>query len=170
MKKFLWLLFWFLIFIPVVFAGSKYNSKIGTKDFCVTVENQSGTIQNTSCTTVKLPDNTFFSHTDTSTNAVDYYFSTGINWDYTDVPAESINWVDIEGIVPTDSINWGDVENIVPSDSINWGDIEKIVPTDSINWDDITGVTDNKVLCRNSAGQISYCTSVVASNGTCTCP
>ena len=183
MQRILWLLFIFVGCVSVAFAGSKYNSRTGTKDFCVTIQTQDGTVQNTDCTTVKLPNNTFFSHTDTATSAVDYYFSTGINWDYVEVPGNSINWTDVqrdiptdainwtttENYVPGDAINWTDVRNDIPTDAINWSDADKDIPTTGINWEDITGITSNKAICINTSGRISYCTSTVGAPGTCTC-
>lgn len=169
MKRILWLVFIFVSCVSLAFAGSKFNSRTGARDFCVSIQTEDGVVQNTDCKPVKLPNNTFFSHTDTATSSVDYYFSTGINWDYTDVPGSSINWTDVQRDIPNGAINWTDAELVVPTDAINWSDAQDYVPTASINWEDITGITTGKALCQNSSGNISYCTTTVSAGGTCTC-
>lgn len=56
-----------LLFCGSAYAGSRYNSTTGTKDFCATISNQSGTVQSLKCEEIRvsngsLTDNgTYFS-------------------------------------------------------------------------------------------------------------
>ena len=148
MRKLLGLIFVFIGCVSLAFAGSKYNSRIGARDFCTSIRTEDGTVQNTDCKDVRFPNNTLFDHSD-------YFSYIGINWDYSDVPGNAINWTDVQRDVPTQAINWSDTQDYIP--------------TASINWEDITGISNGKVLCKNTAGDVSYCTSTVGAGGTCTC-
>lgn len=47
----------FILFQSVdVFAGSKYNSQTGSKDFCQTIRNQSGTVISDKCEEIRVTD------------------------------------------------------------------------------------------------------------------
>lgn len=175
--------------VSVAFAGEKFNSILGGKDFCLTIDD--GTTSNASCKPLHVPIHTLTYHGD-------YYSFIGINWDYADLPANSINWTDADFSVPGEAINWTDADFTVPSDainwtdqdfgmpaeSINWTDAEDIVPseginwtdvenneiqTSGINWEDVPSIGSNKVFCLNSSGDLSYCTSTVDASGECTC-
>lgn len=67
------LILYLLIFILQygdVFAGSRYNSTTGTKDFCATISNESGTVSSIKCEEIKVPNGSFVDH--------DTYFSLSV--------------------------------------------------------------------------------------------